>query len=896
MNSAAQLKRILIVEDEPIVGLDLQAMLEPMGYAVMAIVPTADEAYRAALAGSPDLILMDVRLKEGSDGVDAARRIRRELDAPIIYITATADDATVDRARDTMPYGYLIKPITERDLVTNVDSAITRHAMERALRESEERFRTIFEAANDSIIIHDIDTGGIVDANRRAIEFYGGEDLNALWSDDRWADPPYSAADALRWIRRAADEGPQTFEWKYLHHSGECFWEEVSLTKIRYGGAERVLAVSRNITERKRMEAALRESEQLYRTLVDTSPDAIIMSDLAGNILFANMQAARLLGYGSVEEYILGMKNVFMPIAPDDRARAIENAQRTLETGAVSGIEYTILRRNGEAFPAELSASLVYDADHRPRGFIAVVRDISERKRAEESLREMMGELRAIYDSQHDGIYVVDSETRRFMRVNSSLCEHFGYSAAEFCSLIVEDVHPPDALPRVREEFAMLRDGLKDIAPAIPCLRKDGSVFFADIAARRFVFHGRPALTGSFRDITERIRAEDEKRRLEEQLRQAQKMESIGRLAGGVAHDFNNLLTVIMGNVSLALMDLNASNPLHKTLDVVMRAVESAASLTRQLLAFSRKQIIEPRSINMNELVRDIRDILGRVAGDAARLELRLAPESGFVQADRGQMEQMIINLVSNARDAMPEGGTIRIETADVDLDAEYCRRHPEATPGRHVVLSVTDTGIGMSPEILANIFEPFFTTKPHGKGTGLGLSTVYGAVKQNGGSIEVDSAKGRGTTFRIFLPRLAEPQLGPIAPQTEQDLPTGSETIMLVEDEPVVRDLTLNLLMRQGYRVLHYAGAGEALIALEGYADPIHLLLTDIIMPGLNGRELARIVLEKRPETKVLLISGYSGSSSLAGDIHEAFNFLPKPYTPSVLARKIREILDSNP
>ena len=397
-----------------------------------------------------------------------------------------------------------------------------------------------------------------------------------------------------------------------------------------------------------------------------------------------------------------------------------------------------------------------------------------------------------------------------------------------------------------------------------------------------------------FHDITERRRAQEDKARLEDQLRQSQKMESIGRLAGGVAHDFNNLLTAIMGNTELALMTMDVTHPLHHNLSVVMKAAQSAGELTRQLLAFSRKQIIEPKTINLNELIEQMHKMLMRLIGEDVLLQYVPHPDLGLIKADKGQIEQIIVNLAVNARDAMPKGGSLIIETYPRTLDEAYAKQHHCMTPGEYIVLAVSDTGSGMSSEVKKHLFEPFFTTKPLGAGTGLGLAMVYGAVQQNGGSIEVYSEPGLGTTVKMFFPRvegisLPEPEI-----KAATELRIGTETILLVEDDPCVREFTVGALKQLGYTVLPYENGEETLAAVEHDSQTIHLLLTDVILPGMNGRILAETLLRIRPEVKVLFASGYSDNIIIRhGVLEKGIHFIGKPFSVYALSRKVREVLD---
>ena len=372
-------------------------------------------------------------------------------------------------------------------------------------------------------------------------------------------------------------------------------------------------------------------------------------------------------------------------------------------------------------------------------------------------------------------------------------------------------------------------------------------------------------------------------------------MEAIGRLAEGVAHDFNNILTAVMGNISLSLMKLSPSDPVSGFLGEANRAAERAATLTQQLLVFSRKQIIEPKVLDLNILIADLNKMLIRLIGEDIDLKTVPGGDLGPVKVDAGQVEQILVNLAVNARDAMPDGGTLLIETANADLDEAYCARHPYVRPGRYVMLAVSDTGHGMSEEVRKQIFEPFFTTKPKGTGTGLGLATIYGVVKQSDGSIEVYSEVGKGTTFKIYLPRVEGEAARPRELDLAMEPPAGSETVLLVEDEEIVRNLCVRFLKSSGYRVLQASHGDEAMALAKEHKNRIDLLMTDVVMPGMNGRELADRLTRIHPETRVLFASGYTNDAIVHhGVLDEGVSFIGKPYSLSALAKKVREVLDN--
>jgi two-component system, cell cycle sensor histidine kinase and response regulator CckA len=545
-------------------------------------------------------------------------------------------------------------------------------------------------------------------------------------------------------------------------------------------------------------------------------------------------------------------------------------------------------------------------ASHRHRQISAAARQALEtiaacagmtitRLQAEEALRENEARYRAVVESMPDVVIVTDLEGR-LLYANPALERITGYRPDEFRHPdVVHNIYHPGDVETVRAVMAdFLRGDAGSSAPFQYRLQdKSGGHSWQSAIASRILYQGQPAVQVISRDVTESKRADQDRVHAEESLRQAQKMESIGRLAGGVAHDFNNLLTAIGGNISLALVDLHPRDPVHELLTDALKAVDSAADLTRQLLAFSRKQVIDPKVVNLNEVIVRLRKMLERLLGEDIELEVRLAEDLGQTRVDPSQIDQVLVNLAVNARDAMPDGGELALETQNVFVDAEYCRESRHLSPGEYVVLSVTDTGSGMKEEVKAHLFEPFYTTKEPGTGTGLGLATVYGAVRQNRGHIEVTSELGRGTTFRMYWPRVAEPP-DQIAEHAMGSLSRGTETLLLVEDEETVRTLAARLLTRQGYRVHAFANGSDALRAAAAMAEPIHLLVTDVIMPGMNGRVLADHLRALRPELEVLFTSGYTQDVVVHhGTVEPGLEFLAKPYTPECLARRVRDLLD---
>jgi two-component system cell cycle sensor histidine kinase/response regulator CckA len=507
------------------------------------------------------------------------------------------------------------------------------------------------------------------------------------------------------------------------------------------------------------------------------------------------------------------------------------------------------------------------------------MRYATERWRAVEALERREEHYRSLIEHSLDLISILNVDgTIRY--VSPSHERVLGYRLDELVGQNVFAFIHPDDLAGVKENFTR-----SEGAASLECRfrHKDGSWRMMESFGRNLSHvPGVSGLVVNSRDVTDR-------KRLEEQLHHSQRLEAVGRLAGGVAHDFNNLLMIITGYSQMLLDGMHAGDPVRADLEQVVKAAERATDLTRQLLAFSRRQVVRPVILNLNSLVHDMDRMLRRVIGEDIELNASFAADLKTVRADPGQIEQVVLNIAVNARDAMPNGGKLTLETANLQLTEELARAHPAQKLGHYVMLSLRDTGFGMDGEVLSRLFEPFFTTKE--KGTGLGLSTSYGIIKQSGGDIWVDSKPGQGTTFRIYLP-VAEEAAEPAEAPRGSPVPGGAETILLVEDEDGVRRVVETMLTRHGYNVLSTASCQEAMAFAEGYAGRIHLLITDVVMPGMSGRAMAETLTAQRPETKVLYVSGYGGpieSDTTSG-------FLQKPFTTAELARKIRELFKEKP
>jgi len=472
-------------------------------------------------------------------------------------------------------------------------------------------------------------------------------------------------------------------------------------------------------------------------------------------------------------------------------------------------------------------------------------------------------------------MWVVDSEARQILEGNAAATTLYGFTSQQFRGMSLDDVLLAEDSSAVSGDPRRHRTST-------------GRIIDVEMAQHPIEYGGKQAQLAVLMDVTKR-------RQLEDQLRQAQKMETVGMLAGGVAHDFNNLLTIISGYSQLILNTLQPSDPNYYSAEQILKAGERAAALTQQLLAFSRRQVLQPRVLDLNKLVTGLSTMVRRLIGEDIDLELLLRPDLGMVSADAGQIEQVLMNLVVNARDAMPKGGKLTIETANIYLDENYSTRHLAVKSGPYTQIAVSDTGGGMDEVTQARLFEPFFTTKASGRGTGLGLSTVFGIVKQSGGNLDVYSVPGRGTSVKIYLPRIDQPALVDAA-TPGQSVRRGSETVLLVEDDEMVRHLVRESLVRAGYRVLDTSDPLEARRIADKHRGVIHLLITDVVMPKVSGRELAEELKGRRTQMKVLYMSGYTDSAIInTGILHKEVAFLQKPFTPAALTEKVRDVLDSS-
>ncbi len=682
-------------------------------------------------------------------------------------------------------------------------------------------------------------------------------------------------------------------------------------------GGEECVGVVVDISRQKQLEAALRAAERDLANTLDSVGDAIIVADTGGAVTRMNPVAQRLTGWAEGEAVGRALDEV-LPMSSEASGQRIENPVTVIlrdGPGVAFPTHSLLTARDGTVRSVSDSGAPVRDETGRIRGVVLVFRDTTDERRTERELAKSRTLFARLAEAGVFGIVLADSSAN-ITEANDTFLRMVGYSREDLIAGRVRpaDLTPADRLLAMEQQRASLnRSGSGITAPhEKEFLRKDGSRMHALVVFSRLDDGG---VLGVVTDLTEMKKAESERARLdlkateeatkreraeavvrqkEEQLRQAQKMEAVGQLAGGVAHDFNNILSIILSYSELVLREIAPGERIRGEIEEILRAAGRAADLTRQLLLFSRQQTLAPRVVDLNGLVTGMDKMLRRLVGEDVDLIAVLAASLAPVMVDPGSFEQVIMNLAVNARDAMPTGGKITIETANVTLDEAYAGEHLGAKPGPHVLLAVSDTGSGMDRATQERIFEPFFTTKPQGKGTGLGLSTTFGIVQQSGGTIQVYSELGMGTTFKVYLPAVAvavEPRMT-VAPAANT---RATETILLVEDEEQVRAVARSILRRQGYHVIEAQNAGEALLLCEKHSGTIDILVSDVVMPQMSGPELARRLAAVRPTMKVLCMSGYTADAVVRhGVLEGGIAFLQKPFTPETLTAKVRQVLDA--
>jgi PAS domain S-box-containing protein len=830
----AKKRRILVAEDSPTQAERIRLLLEEEGYEVR-LARNGREALAAVFANAPDLIISDVLMPEmdGFAFCQAAKSAKASRRIPFVLLTSQQTPTDILHGLERGADNFIPKPFEDEFLL--------------------ERIKRIFE-----------------NLERRQ--------KGAL-------DMEVTVRLAGREIVVNADK-QQMIELLFST-SEELSESNRHLEEARLALAEQAQTLERTVQERTR---ALQDAEARYRTLLEQMPAVVYVADLErpGPLIYISPQIEAILGF-SVAEWMADADLMVKQLHPDDRERFLGDLRGLRATSQSLSTEFRMVARDGRVvwFSDQIRIVGGEGGPRRVQGFLL---DITERKRAEETLQQQREFLRQVVDTSPSFIFAKDRQGR-FTLANTAVAAAYGTTVESILGKTDADFNP-----RTEEVEAFRRDDLEVMDSGRERVIPEEVITDASGKRRWLLTVKRPLLgpdgradqiLGVSTDITERKQTED-------QLRQSQKIEAIGRLAGGVAHDFNNLLGVITGYADLLLKDIGAPHPGARRVHEIHNAADRATALTRQLLAFSRKQVLQPRVLDLNVVVGDMEKMLARLIGEDIQIIARFATELGRVKADPGQIEQVIMNLAVNARDAMPHGGKLILETTNVELDENYLPTHPGAKPGPHVLLAVSDTGHGIDAETLPRIFEPFFTTKEQGKGTGLGLSTVYGIVKQSGGYIMVYSEVGHGSTFKVYLPRVDEEAAAAAGEVPAEPLARASETILLVEDEKSLREMVREILEEGGYTVLEGGSPEEALAAARSHSGPIHLMLTDVVMPRMGGRDLAAELAALRPGLRVVYMSGYTDNAIVHhGVLDPGTHFLQKPFTADALLRKIRTALD---
>jgi two-component system, cell cycle sensor histidine kinase and response regulator CckA len=740
-----------------------------------------------------------------------------------------------------------------------------------ALEKSEERYRILFNHINDAAFVHGITPDGLpgryTEVNDVACERtgYTREELLRMSPLDfrspegEWKEVEQEMMARLRAEKHAA--------WESIHVSkaGLKIPVEIRSRLFEVAGEPTVLTIARDLSGLKQLEENLEREKSLLLTLINNLPDYVSVKDTESRVLIANTANARVMGLEAPEDAIGKTDLDFFP--REEAARYLADEQTVMQTGTpLINKEEVSFDRDGHKRWTLTTKVPLKNSLGKVIGVVCTGRDITERKEAEERIHD----LARLSEENPNPVMRVSSDGSILYQNQSSrsLLSSKGLSVgSRIPSEYVPELLQASATGEIRQIEASNGKKVFDFT-------------IAPVSARGYInLYGR--------DVTE-------EKSLAAKFLQAQKMEAVGRLAGGIAHDFNNLLTVISGYCELAQTELAESSLVRGHIDEIAKAAKHAATLTAKLLAFSRKQVLVPRVINLNTLLRTYENIFARLVGEDIEVRTILSAEAGNIKTDPGQIEQVLMNLVVNARDAMPGGGKLTIETSNRTLDNEYASEHPGVRTGEYVQIAVSDTGHGMGKEVLSHLFEPFFTTKEQGKGTGLGLSTVYGIVKQSAGHITCYSEPGKGTTFTIHFPRTAEAGDGTADALAGTAVFRGTETILLVEDEDMIRRYTRTVLENSGYTVISASGGSEALTAIELHKCKVALLVTDVVMPKMSGTELAQKVLLTCPRVKVLFVSGYTGEAiAHKGLLDPVTNFIQKPFSSIEFLKKIREILD---
>jgi len=900
--------RIFIVGTNPVNTAELTGSLENLGYTVAGKAKPGPDTVQAAASRTPELVLMDLDADSAfKENLDLADGIRSRLHVPVIFICAPQKAGRIPEESLCIPHGYLIRPFPDTELCRFVDIALFAADREKkqrvtsdALKAMESRYRLLADNLQDVIFALDLNLHyTFITASVKPLRGY--EPREIIGRSIKHFATSASFKKALAVIKaeialdQAGESPPNRFriiEMELFRKDGSTIWTEAKFSILRDKHSRPVgfIGVNRDITERKRINARLKESEEKFRTLAEACPFAIMIYQ-NDYWVYANAAAERISGFSKSDLYQMPF---WQMVHPDHRELVRgRGSRRQSGADATPAYDFKIQTKQGETRWVSLSgSSFIYEGN--PAGLITVI-DITERKKAETELRKSEEKYRTILENIEDGYYEVDLKGN-FTFFTDFVCRISGYAREEVPGVNYRQYTDAENAAKLGRLFKDLYNtGKPTKALDLEIIRKDGITRSLEISVSLIKDDSEQpeGFCGIIRDISERKQAEEQKTRLEAQLQQAQKMEAIGTLAGGVAHDFNNILQAINGYTQLLLMSKSPEDPDYHKLTQLLQSGDRAAKLIDQLLTFSRKIEGACRLLSLNQEIHLVEKLLKQTLPRMIDQQMDLQDALWLINADPVRIEQILLNLGSNAADAMPEGGTLTIQTRNVTLD-DNSREVAEAEAGCYVRLTVSDRGCGMDPNTVKHIFDPFFTTKAMGKGTGLGMASVYGIVKSHNGHIICESQPNQGTTFRIYLP--AFPDADPrIAPPKETKRPEGgTETILLVDDELPVREAAAEILGHFGYRVWCAADGETALDIFSREAARIHLVILDLSMPGMGGNQCLKEILKRDPAARIIISSGYAANGPARETLKSgACEFIGKPYQASDIAAKVRQVLD---
>ena len=891
--------KVFVVEDDRRTAEFIKSVLGQQHYAVT--LASSDEDIIALIQRDLEiaLVLLDV-IQPGLKGLDLLEQLKRDVNGaeiPVIVLDASnkLDHKALAFAKGAAD--FIIKPFAENELLTRVGTQLKLKQAATDFKQHQVQQGAILDslkAVTWSTLPHNFTLN---DLNGAVQKIFGRSKEEFLKAPDLWfsithPDDQDKARSLPDMILR---KGNHAHERRIIRsEDGHIRWV-LDRGKAIYGDDDQIIRIdglTTDITEEKLAEQTLWNTAARFKALVENSTDVVLILDEEGLFRYSSPTTRKILDY--VSEQIVG-RNIFDFIHEDDISKVMAGYQMALQEPGLSlpEIEFRLRHNNGEWRTVAATITNLLESS-TISGVLVNCHDITERTQANEALRKSEEHFRLIFELAPTGMGITTVEGR-LLKLNQSYCDTLGYSSDELLGRnLAEITHPDD----IMVEQVFIQQVLHSEIPYYQVekryIHKNGQTINVILQATLMRDDDNQPLHFIVQiiDITEH-------RKLEEQYRQSQKMEAIGQLAGGMAHDFNNLLTVITGYTQFLQFRYSDDEKLGTDLDEIQQASERASRLTRQLLAFSRRQMLKPEILDLNEIVVNIDKMLRRLIGENIEFQTMLAVDLNHANVDPGQIELVIVNLIVNARDAMPRGGQLSIKTANVFLNGDDLTSHSEIEAGHYVMLAVRDTGEGMDKETLMHIFEPFFTTKGVDKGTGLGLATVYGIIRQSKGHIVVESEPGQGTTFKMYFKAYFsqnnEDKLSNASDELSKNFSSGNETILLVEDESIVRKMIQNILNESGYTILEASNGEEAVQIVERQAASINMLITDLVMPKMSGRELGLYVEEKYPAMKILYISGYADNSLINPESLTLGNsFLQKPFSPLALTKKVREMLDT--